>query len=141
MGVEFIEQPLAANDPNQHTCYANTALPLIADESCCTESDVDSCLHKFHGINIKLLKCGGLSPAIRMVKKARNLGLQIMVGCMTETSVGISAAAQLLPYIDFADLDGPLLLAEDLAEGLNYTHGNLILSDLNGLGFLFKGKD
>ena len=76
-----------------------------------------------------------------MVKKARTLGLKIMVGCMTETSVGISAAAQLLPYIDFADLDGPLLLAEDLAEGLNYTHGNLTLSELNGLGFLFNGKD
>ena len=141
LGVEFIEQPLAADDQNLNISYTNSALPLIADESCCTESDVDSCLHKFHGINIKLLKCGGLSPAIRMVKKARNLGLKIMVGCMTETTVGISAAAQLLPYIDFADLDGPLLLAEDLAEGFNYAHGNLTLSDLNGLGFLFKGKD
>jgi L-alanine-DL-glutamate epimerase-like enolase superfamily enzyme len=68
---------------------------------------------------------GGISPAIRMIGKARNTGLKIMVGCMTETSVGISAAAQLLPFVDYADLDGPLLLSEDLAEGLTYNAGKM----------------
>ncbi|MCK5104443.1 MAG: dipeptide epimerase [Cyclobacteriaceae bacterium] len=141
LNVEFIEQPLTANSTDQKLCYTNTALPLIADESCCTESDVEPCKKRFHGINIKLLKCGGLSPALRMIKKARDLGLKIMVGCMTESSIGISAAAQLLPFVDYADLDGPLILAEDLASGLTFEYGNLLLSGKNGFGILFKGKE
>ncbi len=140
LDVEFIEQPLAAHDPEQNRCFIESALPLIADESCCIEPDVVACDNKFHGINIKLLKCGGLTPAIRMIKKARNLGLQIMVGCMTETTVGISAAAQLMPFVDYADLDGPLLLAEDVAEGLHFEYGNINLSGNHGLGIDFKRK-
>ncbi len=141
LDVEFIEQPLTANSPDQNLCYNNSALPLIADESCCTESDVNKCKDHFHGINIKLLKCGGLSPALRMIKKGRDLGLKIMIGCMTESSVGISAAAQLLPYVDYADLDGPLLLADDLATGLTFEYGKLSLSGKNGFGINFEGKD
>lgn len=140
LNVEFIEQPLPAGDPFQKQCHQNSLLPLMADESCCIESDVEKCKNKFHGINIKLLKCGGLSPALRMIKKGRELGLKIMVGCMTESSIGISAAAQLLPFVDFADLDGPLILAEDLATGLNYKNGNLSLSKEIGFGVNFKGK-
>jgi len=140
LDVEFIEQPLPANDDQQRDCYVKSELPLFADESCCLESDVEKCVNSFHGINIKLLKCGGLTPALRMIKKAREFGLKIMVGCMTETSVGISAAAQLLPFVDFADLDGPLLLAEDVADGLGYDHGKIHLSDQNGLGVLFRGR-
>ena len=140
LNVEFIEQPLSANNPDQKLCYNKTALPLIADESCCTESDVEQCKNGFHGINIKLLKCGGLSPALRMIKKGREMGLKIMVGCMTETSIGIAAAAQLLPFVDYADLDGPLILAEDLATGLKYENGNLSLSKEVGFGVSFKGK-
>ena len=140
LNVEFIEQPLAAGDPFQKQCYQSSLLPLIADESCCIEPDVELCKNQFHGINIKLLKCGGLSPALRMIKKGRDLGLKIMVGCMTETSIGISAAAQLLPFVDYADLDGPLILAEDLATGLKYENGNLSLSKEVGFGVNFKGK-
>lgn len=134
LNVEFIEQPLPKDDPDQKVCFEKSILPLIADESCCIESDVENCLGNFHGINIKLLKCGGISPALRMIKKARELKLKIMIGCMTETSIGISAVAQLLPFVDYADLDGPLLLAEDLAEGLSYKNGNISISESPGLG-------
>ena len=74
-----------------------------------------------------------------MIKHARQLGLKVMIGCMTETSVGMSAAAQLLPFVDYADLDGPLLLAEDLADGLKYEKGKLSVSKGHGLGITFKG--
>ena len=124
----------------QKYCFLNSALPLVADESCCKETDVQNCNGRFHGINIKLLKCGGLSPAIRMIKNARKLDLKVMIGCMTESSVGISAAAQLLPFVDYADLDGPLLLAEDLATGLTYHNGILSISEKNGFGNLFNGN-
>jgi L-Ala-D/L-Glu epimerase len=140
LNIEFIEQPLPYGDPEQSRCFLNSVLPLIADESCRIESDVDRCTDNFHGINIKLLKCGGISPAIRMIKKARKSGLSVMMGCMTETSVGISAAAQLLPYVDFADLDGPLLLAEDTASGLTYEKGRLHVSEKSGLGITYTGK-
>lgn len=141
LNVEFIEQPLPAHHPEQKLCYEKSTLPLFADESCCTESDLDQCKDKFHGVNIKLLKCGGLSPALRMIKKARDLGLKIMIGCMTESSIGISAAAQLLPFVDYADLDGPLLLSDDLATGLTYEKGNLSLSGNFGFGIVFKMHD
>jgi L-alanine-DL-glutamate epimerase-like enolase superfamily enzyme len=140
LGIEFIEQPLSKDDPGQKRCFDKCSLPLMADESCCQESDVEKCIGNFHGINIKLLKCGGLSPAIRMVKKARKYRLKLMVGCMTETSVGISAAAQLLPFVDYADLDGPLLLAEDLAEGVSYEAGKIHITNDSGLGIKFIGK-
>lgn len=140
LGVEFIEQPLPKNDPGQKECFDKSTLPIMADESCCIESDVEKCRGQFDGINIKLLKCGGLSPAIRMIEYARSAGLKIMVGCMTETSIGIAAAAQLLPYVDYADLDGPLLLAEDLAQGLMYDNGKISISRTNGLGITYTGE-
>lgn len=140
LNIDFIEQPLPRNDPDQLNCFNNSALPLMADESCRTEADVELCNKYFHGINIKLLKCGGISPAIRMIRHARKLGLKIMIGCMTETTVGMSAAAQLLPFVDYADLDGPLLLAEDLAEGLKYENGYLYASKGNGLGITYEGR-
>ncbi|MCG8310588.1 MAG: dipeptide epimerase [Cytophagales bacterium] len=134
LGIEFIEQPLPAGHPDQEICFEKSVLPLIADESCRKEADVDRCLNRFHGINIKLLKCGGLTPAIKMVKRARELGLKIMVGCMTESSVGISAASQLIPFVDYVDLDGPLLLAEDVADGVHYEFGKIRLSGKIGVG-------
>ena len=141
LDVEFLEQPLPKNDPRQKECFEQSVLPLMADESCCVEADVEKCFGHFDGINIKLLKCGGLTPAIRMVKKARSLGLKLMVGCMTETTIGISAAAQLLPFVDFADLDGPLLLAEDIAAGLEYNFGQITMSDNPGLGIIYMDKE
>ncbi len=134
-GVEFIEQPLNPSQPEaQEWLYNESALPLIADESCLMESDVPQCVGRFHGINIKLCKCGGLTPARRMIQTARDHGLKVMVGCMTESSVGISAAAQLAPSLDYADLDGAVLLAEDAAEGVHLVRGELTFSDEPGLG-------
>ncbi|QDU57580.1 dipeptide epimerase [Aeoliella mucimassa] len=135
LGVEFIEQPLPADDhEGARLAYEGSALPLIADESCVVESDVEKCAGKFHGINIKLVKCGGLAPARRMVAKARELGLKLMAGCMTESSVGISALAQLLPMLDYIDMDGAVLLAEDIAEGVKVEKGICHFSDRNGTG-------
>lgn len=135
LGVEFIEQPLPAEDrEEQARLFTESALPLIADESCAAESDVLRCVDHFHGINIKLCKCGGLTPARRMIATAREHGLQVMVGCMTESSVGISAAAQLAPLLDYADLDGAVLLAGDAAEGVCVEQGTVKLLDAPGLG-------
>ena len=92
--------------------YRESALPLMADESCQVEADVDRCHGFFHGVNIKLVKCGGLTPARRMIARRRQLGLKTMVGCMTESTVGISAIAQLLPLLDYVDMDGALLVGQ-----------------------------
>ncbi|MEO0513668.1 MAG: dipeptide epimerase [Planctomycetota bacterium] len=120
LGVEFIEQPLPPETPrSEHDAvYFGSDLPIMADESCQTEDDVEKCAGLFHGINIKLCKCGGMSPARRMIARARELDLKVMMGCMTETTVGISALAQFLPLLDYVDMDGALLLAEDIAEGV-----------------------
>jgi L-alanine-DL-glutamate epimerase-like enolase superfamily enzyme len=121
LGVVFIEQPLKTDDLNgQREVFAHSSLPILADESCQTEADVARCAEFFHGINIKVVKCGGLLPARRMIAHARQLNLQVMAGCMTESSVGISAIAQLLPELDYADLDGSMLLAHDPAEGVTF---------------------
>lgn len=121
LGVVFIEQPLKTDDlDGQREVFQHSALPIIADESCQTEGDVKWCAKYFHGINIKIVKCGGLTPARRMIAQARELSLQVMAGCMTESSVGISAIAQLLPELDYADMDGAMLLAEDPAKGVTF---------------------
>jgi L-alanine-DL-glutamate epimerase-like enolase superfamily enzyme len=136
MGVEFIEQPLPAEDAEgAELAFKRSALPLVADESCLTEDDVDRCQGRFHGINIKLVKCGGLAAARRMIKRARELGLYVMVGCMTESTVGISALAQLLPLLDYVDMDGAVLLASDIATGVRLVRGKCIYPiDVNGTG-------
>ncbi len=113
---------------------AECVLPCIADESCQTEADVDRCAGHFHGINIKLTKAGGLTPALRMIKRARELGLQIMVGCMSESSVGISAIGQLLPLLDYVDMDGSVLIAKDIATGVHLDKGRPVFPEENGLG-------
>jgi len=134
-GVEFIEQPLPPEAREaQAQLFRDSALPLIADENCVGEADVVRCVDHFHGINIKLCKCGGLTPARRMIATARAHGLKVMVGCMTESSVGISAAAQLAPLIDYADLDGAVLLAEDAADGVQLHQGQFAFPDEPGLG-------
>jgi L-alanine-DL-glutamate epimerase-like enolase superfamily enzyme len=135
LGVEFIEQPLSASDwAGAKAVFEQSALPVIADESCIVEEDVDRCAGYFHGVNIKLTKCGGLTPARRMITRARQLGLQVMVGCMTESSVGISAIAQLLPLLDYADLDGSLLIANDPAIGVTFDYGRVVYANENGTG-------
>jgi L-alanine-DL-glutamate epimerase-like enolase superfamily enzyme len=136
LGVEFIEQPLAANDwMGMERVSHHCVLPVIADESCLTEADVIPCALHFTGINIKLTKCGGLTPARRMIKHARELGLKVMVGCMTESTVGISAIAQLLPELDYVDMDGAMLLKSDIASGVRIeAGGEIILPDSGGSG-------
>ena len=139
LGVEFIEQPLKpGNWEGQAHVFAHSALPVMADESCQEEADVDRCIDTFDAINIKLVKCGGLTPARRMIARAKQNGLKVMVGCMTESSVGIAAGVHLLPLLDFADLDGALLLAEDIAEGLSWNEGRCQLPSAPGLGVVLK---
>ncbi len=138
LAVEFVEQPLSVDHPRMCELREASPLPLIADESCEEEEDVGRCVGAFDGINIKLVKCGGLTPAIRMVREAKRLGMKLMVGCMTESSIGISAAAQLLPWLDYADLDGAALLAEDIAEGVCVVDGQVQFNDLPGLGIVLK---
>lgn len=135
LNVEFIEQPMAAECWDEmERVYRESALPVIADESCIVECDVPRCHGHFHGINIKLCKCGGLTPARRMIEQARQLGLTVMVGCMTESTVGISAIAQLLPLLDYVDMDGAALLAEDIATGVRLERGRCIYPSVNGTG-------
>jgi len=135
LGVEYIEQPLPRDEwQAMETVYRRSALPIIADESSQTEADVPRCEGLFHGINVKLGKCGGLTPGKRMLEDARRRGLKTMIGCFTESSVGISAVAQLLPLVDYADLDGALILAEDLAAGVTVDRGRVIFPAENGCG-------
>jgi len=135
LGVELIEQPLPKDDwHDMARLFPRCPLPLFADESCRDELDLARCPGHFHGINIKLSKVGGITPALRMITLARTLGLRIMLGCMCESSIGIAAAAQLLPLVDCADLDGALLLAQDIATGPEISLGQIHLSDLPGTG-------
>jgi L-alanine-DL-glutamate epimerase-like enolase superfamily enzyme len=136
LGVEFIEQPMAAAEwEGMKRVYEKSVLPLMADESCLVPEDVSKCVGHFHGINIKLTKCGGLSPALKMIQEAKSLGLKTMVGCMTESSVGISAIAQLLPQLDFVDMDGALLLKNDIAKGVVInSQAAVIFPSLGGSG-------
>ena len=138
LGVEFLEQPLKANDyKGAEKLFKNSALPIIADESCIVESDVEKCVGLFHGVNVKLTKCGGLTPGKRMLENAKKLGLKTMVGCMTESTVGISAIAHLLPLLDYVDMDGSLLLKKDIAQGITIDKGVISYADKNGTGVTF----
>ena len=135
LGVEFIEQPLAADNlDGMKEVMRHSILPLIADESCIAESDVARCEGHFHGINIKLTKCGGITPARRMIAEARRRNLKVMVGCMTESTVGISSIAHLAPLLDYVDMDGAMLLAEDVATGVTVTESGVEFPPVNGTG-------
>lgn len=136
LGVEFLEQPLKADDwAGMEEVMHHSVLPIIADESCILEKDVEKCALHFSGINIKLTKCGGLTPALRMIQKAKELGIKVMMGCMTESTVGISAIAQLLPQLDYVDMDGALLLKSDIAAGVKIElDGKVIFPELAGSG-------
>ena len=140
LGVELIEQPLPFDDwEGMRRVFARSALPIIADESCRVEEDVDRCRECFHGINIKLVKCGGMTPARRMIARARELGMKVMLGCMLESTVGISAAAQLLPLVDYADLDSVVLIAADVATGVRLDNGRAIFPQEDGNGVRMDG--
>ncbi len=135
LGVEFIEQPLPAEDAEgMREVFRKCVLPVIADESCREEGDVEHCCGLFHGINIKLMKCGGPTPARRMIARARALGMKVMVGCMTESSVGIAVIGQLLPLLDYVDMDGALLIRNDPATGVCIDNGKVHLPEGAGTG-------
>jgi len=135
LDVEFIEQPLPAGEwAGMKRLFAESALPIMADESCLVPEDVERCVGHFHGINVKLTKAGGLTPGRRMLHRARELGLRTMVGCMCESSVGISAIAQLLPLLDYVDMDGAVLIAKDIATGVRVEKGRAIFPAENGNG-------
>lgn len=139
LGVEFIEQPMPAADwEGMKKVYQEAALPLIADESCIVEADVAQCIGHFHGINIKLTKCGGITPARRMIAAAKAAGMKVMTGSMNESTVGTSAVAHLLPYLDYVDMDGPLLLAEDTATGVEIVNGKIIYANRPGTGAILN---
>ncbi|HMI48856.1 MAG TPA: dipeptide epimerase [Gemmatimonadaceae bacterium] len=134
-GVEMVEQPVPANDiEGLRFVRKSSKLPIFADESCLVATDVAKLAGAVDGINIKLAKCGSLREAMRMVHAARALDMQVMAGCMIESSLGISAIAQISPLLDFADFDGAALLSNDPFRGATIAGGTVRLSDQPGLG-------
>ena len=134
LGVEYCEQPLPAGDPAGAQLKAASPIPIYVDEDCHRLGDVAACAARAHGINIKLSKSGGIREAVRMAHAARALGLRVMLGCMLESGLGISAAAQTAALCDHVDLDGNLLLAHDPWPGVEFRDGVQIPSDEPGLG-------
>ena len=135
LGVEFIEQPLPGDQWNEmEEVFQKSALPLFADESCKTFADIEKCKNRFHGVNIKVMKCGGLTPALKMIRETKKLELKVMLGCMTESTVGISAVAHLLPLLNYADMDGAMFLKTDIASGVRITNNGPVFTESAGTG-------
>ncbi|MGZ8492878.1 MAG: dipeptide epimerase [Gemmatirosa sp.] len=135
LGVEFIEQPLPPHDlDGMRFVRDRSPLPIVADESCVSASDVPRLAGVVDGVNLKLAKCGGLREAMRLIATARAHGMLVMAGCMIETSLGITAAAHLAPLLDCADLDGAALLSDDPYVGATIAGGAIRLPDAPGLG-------
>jgi L-alanine-DL-glutamate epimerase-like enolase superfamily enzyme len=134
-GVELVEQPLPAADvEGAKWLRERSPLPLVADEAVMMARDVPKLAEGYHGINVKLQKCGGIREALRLIETARSCGLKVMLGCMVETSLGIAAAAQLGPLVDWLDLDGNLLISADPFRGHPVVGGRIQLGDGPGLG-------
>ena len=137
IGVRMIEQPVPAEAGSGALRRAKEAaypVPVVADESAIVARDVPSLSGCVSGVNVKLAKCGGIRRALEMIHTARSLGMSVMLGCMVETSLGISTAAQICGLVDFVDLDGAMLLADDPFGGVGYEDGRILLSDEPGLG-------
>lgn len=134
-GVEYVEQPLAqGEEQNLALLYQQSPLPLFADESCFSSSDVPSLVRRVHGVNLKLMKCGGLTEALRLIHTARACGLKVMFGCYSDSSLAITAAAHLSPLADHLDLDSHLNLLDDPFVGARWENGKIIPNELPGLG-------
>ena len=133
--VLFVEQPMKKNELDE-IAWVNekSPIPIIADESFQRLNDLKKIKGAFSGINIKLMKCTGMNEAFKIIKEAKKTNLKILVGCMSETSCAVSAAAQLTPLADWVDLDGPLLIKKDFFEGIKFSDGKIILNDLPGIG-------
>jgi L-alanine-DL-glutamate epimerase-like enolase superfamily enzyme len=134
LGVDYCEQPLPAGDPGGPALKARSPLPIYVDEDCHRLADVAACAERAHGINVKLAKSGGIREGMRMVHAARALGLHCMLGCMVESGLGISAAAQVASLFDHVDLDGNLLLRRDPWPGVQLADGVQYPADSPGLG-------
>jgi L-alanine-DL-glutamate epimerase-like enolase superfamily enzyme len=133
--VEFIEQPVPASNPEGlKFAYERSELPIAADESCITLADIPRIADRCDIANLKLMKCGGLLEAKRMIHAARAHGLEVMLGCMVESNASIAAACHLAPLLDYADLDGSLLLAEDPYEGVDLSDGEIRLDEMDWSG-------
>jgi L-alanine-DL-glutamate epimerase-like enolase superfamily enzyme len=139
-GLEFVEQPLAVGDIEglRWLRAQKLGIPIFADENIKTARDVVAHAGAVDGVVIKLMKTGGIREALRAIHVARALDMQIMLGCMVETSVGVTAAAHIAPLCDYADLDGPLLISNDPYQGVTYLGANLVLPDRPGLGLQRK---
>lgn len=136
-GVVMVEQPMPVERIDDTAWLTqHSPLPVFADESVQRLTDVAALKGVFTGINIKLMKCTGMREAWKMVTLAHALGMRVMIGCMTETSCAVSAAAQLAPLVDFADLDGNLLISNDRFKGMEVVKGKIVLNDLPGIGLL-----
>lgn len=139
--VEFCEQPVAAGDPARlRYVRENAKVPIMADESCRVPADIPPLAGCVDGIVIKLVKCGGMREALAMVHIARALGMKIMIGCMIESSILATAGATLTPLVDFADLDGPLLVTDDPYEGVTFDGAQMRLPDAPGLGVALRAS-
>ena len=134
-GVVMVEQPMGKDRPDENAWITERSpLPIFADEAVQRLRDIPSVKGAYHGINIKLMKCTGMREAWKMLNYARAEGMKVMIGCMTETSCAVSAAAQLSPAVDFADLDGNLLISNDLFSGVTVQDGRLCLGEGSGIG-------
>jgi L-Ala-D/L-Glu epimerase len=131
----FVEQPLPVEmEKDYESLFKSAPLPVILDESIQGMKELENLASVCHGINVKLLKCGGIEPAQALVRQANKLGLKVLVGCMSESTCGAMAAAQLSPWADWVDLDGPGLISNDPFKGAVYKDGSLLLSGLPGTG-------
>jgi len=138
--VELVEQPVAAHDiEGLRFVRERSPLPIIADESCLVATDVPRLAGAVDGVNVKLAKCGGLREAMRIIATARAHDMSVMLGCMVETSLGITSAAHLAPLLDYADLDGAALLAHDPFDGATIAAGTIALPAAAGLGVRHRG--
>ncbi|MEN9335941.1 MAG: hypothetical protein RLZZ500_928 [Bacteroidota bacterium] len=140
-GIErilYAEQPMAVGPENYNYLNATDAINWMADEEAQHVSDLVALQPHYRSVNVKVMKCGGLTPALEMVRTAKAMGFQVMLGCMTESTVGISAGAVLAPLCDFADLDGSNLIANDIATGTAIRNGSIELATTPGLGIQLK---
>ena len=139
--IELIEQPLPPDDLDGLAAVTRASrIPIIADESCKTAADVERLRGKVHGVNIKLAKCGSIGEALKIVRAAREANMQVMLGCMIESTLGIAAAAQVASLADYIDLDGAALLANDPFDGPHLdAQGRLFMTDRSGLGVKQRG--
>lgn len=141
-GALFIEQPMPKEQVDDIAWLTERSpLPILADEALQTVEDLLPMKGVYSGINIKLMKCGGMHAAYKMITMARQMGMKILIGCMTETSCAVSAAAQLSPLVDWADLDGNLLISNDVYDGMTVVDGKITLPDRPGIGIIGKKSE